>query len=250
MDKSVVLCIPTTNRPFQQCIDSLDASIKAIKEAGWTLHAVSEIGNPYISGARSAMLRKALDVTPDVVVFIDHDLSFPPDAILRLIETSGDVVAGTYRFKREPEEYMGALLPDIHGRPQVRADGCVKAHCIPAGFMKITRNGVNRFMAEYPELCYGERSSPCIDLFNHGAHQWTWYGEDYAFSRRWTEMGGEIWVIPDLDLTHHSKDADYPANYHQFLMRQEGGSESANPVEPPPKPEPVLIPAAMLRGAA
>jgi hypothetical protein len=69
-----------------------------------------------------------------------------------LIETPGDVVAGTYRFKRAEEEYMGALLPDIHGRPQVRDDGCIKAHSIPAGFLKITANGVNRFMLEYPEL--------------------------------------------------------------------------------------------------
>ncbi len=250
MEKKVALCIPTVIRPYQQCIDSLDASIKAIKEAGWTLLAVSEIGNPYISGARSAMLRRALDAQADVIVFIDHDLSFPPDALLRLIETDGDVVAGIYRFKREPIEYMGALFPDVHGRPQVRDDGCVKAHSIPAGFMKITKQGVNRFMHCYPELCYGDRFAASVDLFNHGAHEWTWYGEDYAFSRRWRERCGDIWVIPDLDLTHHSKETAYPGNYHQFLLRQDGGSESDNPVEPPPKQEPVLIPASMIGRAA
>ena len=43
-----------------------------------------------------------------------------------------------------------------------------------------------------------------VDLFNHGAHDGAWYGEDYAFSRNWLALGGDIWIVPDLNLTHHS----------------------------------------------
>jgi hypothetical protein len=154
-----------------------------------------------------------------------------PD-LLKLIETEGDVVAGTYRFKHEPEEYMGALMPDIHARPQVRPDGCVKAHSIPAGFLKITAHGVNVFMREYPELCYGDRFALCVDLFNHGAHEGVWYGEDDAFARRWREKCGDIWVVPDLNLTHHTPDTAYPGNFHRYLLRQDGGSDSANAERP------------------
>ena len=228
----VVFAVPTLKRPFPQTEAAIEASIPRIKDAGWTQGIVSEVGCPYISCARATMLRKAMDARADVVVFIDHDVSWEPHALLKLIETKGDVVAGTYRFKRDEEEYMGALLPDIHGRPQVRDDGCVKAHSIPAGFLKITANGVNKFMREYPELCFGDRFALSVDLFNHGAHEGVWYGEDYAFARRWREKCGEIWVIPDLNLTHHSPEKDYPGNFHRYLLRQDGGSESANP-DPP-----------------
>ena len=228
----VVFAIPTLKRPYAQTEAALEASIPLITAAGWTQGIVSEIGSPYISCARSTMLRKALDAKADVIVFIDHDLSWQPADLLKLIETDGDVVAGTYRFKREPEEYMGALLPDVHARPQVRGDGCVKAHSIPAGFLKITAAGVNRFMEQYPELCYGDRFAPCVDLFNHGAWDHVWYGEDYAFARRWREKCGDIWVIPDLNIAHHTPEKAYPGNYHRYLLRQDGGSESDNP-EPP-----------------
>ena len=235
MDKGkVVFAVPTVKRPLQVTQDAIEASIPLIKAAGWTQAIVTEVGNPYISCARSTMLRKALDAKADVVVFIDHDLSWEPHALLKLLETRGDVVAGTYRFKHEPEEYMGALLPDINGRPQVRDDGCVKAHSIPAGFLKITKNGVNKFMIEYPELCYGDRFALSIDLFNHGAHEGRWYGEDYAFARRWREKCGEIWVIPDLNIAHWDGDRAYPGNFHRYLLKQDGGSESENPVEPTP----------------
>lgn len=224
MTKKVIFCVPTMTRPHQATLDSLAASIQLIKAAGWDEGMVSEIGCPYISAARSTMLRKALDVKADVIVFIDHDVSWQPADLLKLIETEGDVVSGIYRFKVDDKvEYMG-VLDDDKGMPKVRADGAIKATRVPAGFLKITRNAVNKFMQAYPHLMYGEASSPSVDLFNHGAHKGAWWGEDYAFSRNWIDAGGEIWIVPDLSINHHSKDAVYEGNYHHFLMAQPGGS--------------------------
>jgi hypothetical protein len=245
--RKVAVCIPTITKPYQQCLDSLAASAPLIAAAGWQMADIYEVGNPYISVARAEMLRKALDVGATAIVFIDHDLSWEPGDLLRLIETDGDVVAGTYRFKREPEEYMGAAQPNIHARPQVRADGCIKMHSIPAGFLKLTRNAVNKFMLAYPELCYGDRFALSVDLFNHGAHEGTWYGEDYAFARRWREKCGDIWCIPDLNITHHRPDEAYPGNYHRYLQQQEGGSESANPEFIPQAPPIIVSPAVLGR---
>lgn len=225
MTKKVIFCIPTIKRPYQQTLDSLKASIPLIQAAGWEDGLVNEIGCPYISAARSTMLRKALDAQADVIVFIDHDVAWEPGDLLKLIETEGEVVSGLYRFKKEPEEFMGSLIPNEDGTPIVREDGALLAHSIPAGFLKITKSAVNKFIEAYPELLYGERHKPHIDLFNHGAHNFVWYGEDYAFSRRWREKCGKIWVVPDLNLTHHG-DKPYPGNFHQFMLRQPGGREA------------------------
>lgn len=224
--KKVVFCIPTLTKPYQCTLDSLEASVPLIKAAGWDDYIVSEVGCPYISCARSIMLRKALDAKADVIVFIDHDLSWKPKDLLTLIETEGDVVAGTYRFKKPGDFYMGVPLPDLDGNPRVREDGAVLGHSIPAGFLKITKRAVNRFIEAYPELTYGDKFAPHVDLFNHGAHKGVWYGEDYAFSRNWRDLGGEIWIVPDLDISHHTADTKYVGNYHQHLLRQPGGSNA------------------------
>ena len=224
----VVFCIPTLTRPYQACLDALGASLPALDAAGWTHGMVTEIGNPYISGARSYMLRKALDAGADVIVFIDHDLSWTPGDMLKLIETDGDVVAGTYRFKQPGETYMGVIDDNQDGTPKVRADGCIKATRVPAGFLKVTKGAVARFMQAYPALCYGPAYALSVDLFNHGAHKGAYWGEDYAFSRNWIDAGGEIWLVPDLDLTHHSADKAYPGNFHNFMLRQPGGSHATD----------------------
>ncbi len=192
--------------------------------AGYKHSMVSEVGSSYISCARSIMLKKALDAKADIIVFIDHDVSWEPEDLVTLIKAEGDCVCGNYRYKREPEEYMGVPYPDMEGTPQVRGDGAVKGYWIPAGFLKITRSTVNRFITNYPDLCYGEKCSPHVDLFNHGAWNGVWYGEDYSFSRRWRDMGGEIYILPRLRITHHTTEKAYPGNFHEYLMRQPGGS--------------------------
>lgn len=224
-ERKVVFCTPCLARPTRPYLDSLAASVPLFEAAGIEEASVWHVGCPYISAARSLMLRKALDAGATDIVFIDYDLSWRPEDLLRLVQTEGDVVAGTYRFKKEPEEYMGRLIPNDGGTPIVREDGCIKAFCVPAGFLKVTRKAVNHFIEKYPNLLYGEKCAPHVDLFNHGAHDGVWYGEDYAFSRNWLDAGGEIWLIPDLDLDHWSGDIKYAGNFHRFLLRQPGGSE-------------------------
>lgn len=198
-------------------------TIPAIKAAGWDECYVQEVGCPYISHARATMTRKALDTDADVLVYLDYDLSWTPDSMLSLLSVDEPVVAGLYRFKKPDEQYMGVLKTTGDHRPIVRDDGLILAEWVPAGFLKVSRDAISRLAKAHPELLYGDPMRPHIDLFNHGAHQGIWYGEDYAFSRRWNAMG-QIWVLPDLDITHHSPDIAYPGNFHNFMLRQPGGS--------------------------
>lgn len=255
--KRVVICLPlygikrdpVTNSwgVFDHVLESLQASLPLLREAGWEVNTRFTYNNPYISNARDELLREALDLKATVIVFIDQDVSWAPRDLLTLIETPGDVVSGTYRFKTDDEDYMGMILPDINGGPQWRENEkpvdpamyagpdpsspdfnlAILAYCIPAGFLKITPQAVSRFMRAYPELCYGPAYSPTVDLFNHGAHGGVWYGEDYAFSRNWRDLGGEILLLPNLNIVHWDKDNNgYAGNYHFYMARRPGGALS------------------------
>lgn len=196
--------------------------------AGHECVSAYQIGNPYISAARSQMLHKAMVAGCDAFVFIDDDLSWRPGDLLKLIDTEGDVCGGTYRFRKPEEEYMAAVLCHEDTTPIVRpSDGAMQACRLPGGFLKLTREAVRKFGATYPGLIYGEGHglTPGLDLFNHGVIDGVWYGEDYAFSKRWVERCGDLWLVPDLTITHHGWDgADYVGNFHEFMLRQPGGS--------------------------
>lgn len=229
--KKVVFCTPSLAGPTAPYIESLKASLPLIEAAGYEHGYAQQIACPYISAARANMLRAALDANAQIIVFLDYDVSWRPADLLKLIETEGDVVAGTYRTKVEdvvnPEFYMGAWENNPDFTPKVRSsDGALVATLAPAGFLKITNKAVDLFMVAYPELCYGPMYRLQVDLFNHGVHDRIWWGEDYSFCRRWKDKCGDIWIVPDLSIDHHAKDKVYPGNLHEFLLRQPGGSKA------------------------
>ena len=224
--RKVVFCTPSLTGPTAPYVAAREASVPLIVAAGWDEGYAQQLGCPYISAARANMLRAALDAKADVIVFIDYDVSWDAQDLLTLIETEGDVVAGTYRSKIDDEQYMGTIETNADHTPQVRAsDGAIRAKLIPAGFLKVTKEAVDSFMVAYPELCYGPQYHLSVDLFNHGVHDRIWWGEDYSFARRWRDKCGDIWIVPNLNIDHHTKDAVFKGNYHRFLMRCPGGSD-------------------------
>jgi hypothetical protein len=212
----------------------MEASVPALDAAGIDHSLTFEVGSSYISYACADMLHRALATDADTFMFVEDDHSWSPGDIVKLLEAEGDVAAGTYRYKHsdDAEEYMGAWHCDAGHRPVCRLkDGSLKAYVVPAGFLKVTRKAVQRFMRAYPELLFGPPERPAVDLFNHGAHvggnDGRWWGQDYAFSRRWTDCGGDLWIVPDLSINHHAWDSDrvWEGNLHRYLLRQPGGSE-------------------------
>lgn len=201
---------------FQQ---SLKNTIPLLDKHGFEHTIAIEENCPYISAARAKLIRKALDHNPDVVVFLDYDVSWQPEDMIKLLQTEGDVVAGTYRYKHNEEEYMGMLHVGPQGLPLMREDGCLEAMCVPAGFLKVTVNAINHFAKKYPELMFGSPMNPDLDMFNHGVIDGVWFGEDYAFCKRWLDSGGKIWLIPDLNLDHNSYPACYKGNFHKYLLK-------------------------------
>jgi len=231
MTFKVVFCIPTRKKPHPAFLKALEDSLPLIEAAGYEHAMCAETGNPYISAARATCLKAALKANADIIVFLDDDVSWEPSALVKLIQTPGDVVAGTYRCKQPETEinYMGKVLQDEQGRPTVmREDGCLEASQVPAGFLKVTRNCIDVFMRGRPDLCYGPIWDLSVDLFNHGAYKGLWWGEDYAFCRNWRDLGGKIWLIPNINVDHNEWDPDkqpqvYKGNFHEYLLKQPGG---------------------------
>ncbi len=138
-------------KPHPQTIASLEASVPLIEAAGFEHGFTYTPGNPYISGARAEITRKALDAKADIIVYLDYDVSWDAEDMIKLLKTEGDVVGGTYRCKCDGDVYMGAVYThmvgvkcpcgkDDHsaimdGRTLVRKDGAIKARTLPAGFL-------------------------------------------------------------------------------------------------------------------
>ena len=195
---------------------------KAFTQRGWNLNYLLQAGDALVTRARQTIVCHFLD-NPNAthLLFIDADIGFEPEQVLRLLEFGEDVTAAVYPAKQINWEMMPAAVeagrsplesatlsyvvereasPDL-----VVRGGFVKSRYAGTGFLLIRRSVLKAMIEHYPELRYSHEhrgSDPLAGnrwrsaLFNCMIDQATGFylSEDFSFCRRWTDMGGEIWV--------------------------------------------------------
>lgn len=212
---------------------SMRQAVKLLKKHGYTCYYGLVFGDPYIQKSRNNLVKQFMDSNCDMLFFIADDLEYSPEAMLEVIETPGDLVVGSYRLKSDDVQFGTHPNTGVHNSPLVREDGCIDCKWAQTGFMRINRNVFEEIAKAHPELSfYGVKDDKKInvsyDYFPQGVKNHVWMGEDYAFCELWTDLGGKVWIVPDLYLTHHGGDKEYGGNYHEYLMSLPGGLKELN----------------------
>ena len=174
-------------------------------------------GNCYVSAARNQLVADFLKTDGTDLFFIDDDISFSPKDVMDILKRPEEVVGGIYRLKTEEEMYPVLIYTNRLGIPIVTPDGLIPASGLPTGFLRIKRSVFEKMCYQYPELKYEEKGNEYYGLFDCAIINGKWTGDDFAFCRRWSDIGGQMFVLPNLTLTHGGK-KDYTGNYHKFLL--------------------------------
>jgi hypothetical protein len=165
------------------------------------------------------------------LMFIDADIEFDPDAVIRMLAMDKDIIAGAYPKKtinwgqvqnavqsgktEQIATYGADYAINLKADPETRRVkthmGAVEVLDASTGFFIVKREVIERMVQEFPELHYKNDSSIDPKFNPHCYAFWDteidpvdrrYLSEDYAFCRRWQRMGGEIWVDPNTKLNH------------------------------------------------
>jgi len=148
-------------------------------------------------------------------IFIDADIHFDPTTVLRLVESGYDVSVASYPKKvvlwdKAAHEVMNngtsdlskvssCLVLNFKGENSKVDNGFTEVLDGPTGFMCIKRSVIEKMYASYPELmCKNDHQNR--DLEDYCAifdcmidpDNKRYLSEDYAFCRRWQQIGGKI----------------------------------------------------------
>jgi hypothetical protein len=218
----VAFCIPTLGRITYATHTSLLGTYKVFDKAGVEWDEIMAIGSTYIDDARNYLVSKFLESDCTDLFFIDDDLGFSPDSVLKIIKRSEGIVGGVYRHKVSDEiKYMGNLIVNDEGTPYGR-DGLIEATHLPMGFTRIKRGVLEQMILSHPELYYNDYGIERYNLFGHIQENGHYYGEDYSFCIRARRLGITVWIEPDITFNHFGN-KDYEGNFHEFLLSRIGG---------------------------
>jgi hypothetical protein len=171
--------------------------------------------------------------------FIDADIEFNPEDLLRMVAYDKPVVVGAYPKKainwtsiinasrNNPDENESTIeghssnyvvnfdhLTDENGNrtPQVQiVDNLVRLKDAGTGFMCIQRDVIQKMFDAHPETKYVNdinvdmKFEPYMYALFDGIidpESRRYLSEDYTFCRRWQNMGGQIYLDPRTALNH------------------------------------------------
>ena len=190
---------------------------------------------PYVSMARNNLVSAFLQTDCTEIIFLDADVGFNPEAFAGLLDCDVDLVAGVYPKKNDDENDWPIILETSNDGIPIIKDGLLKAVNLPTGFMKIKRSVIEKLMAAHPELRYLDALTGrfTYNLFGCGVRYYDpitklgrWFGDDYGFCDYWQQLGGDMWVLPDINFEHAGPKA-YKGNYYKYLTNLPKQDETA-----------------------
>lgn len=185
------------------------------------------IGNEsLIERARNLFVARFLQSEATHLLFIDADIGFRPQSVIKLLEADKDLSTGVYSKKSfdwdtianklragdtEPVYQMGLDFNiNIANTTEQVEDGMVRVLDSATGFMLIKRAVLEKMTETYREELHcvndimGQNIKEYVAIFACMIDPKTkrFLSEDYSFCRRYQALGGEIWADLTNPLAH------------------------------------------------
>ena len=211
------------------CAASLLKLQKALRAySAINLKLIFKDGDALITRARASLISQFLDDAGAThLLFVDADIGFEPEQVLRLIQCGAEMCAAVYPIKRMDWDKIKKSIESARPNPAaaslkyvfevedptavVEKAGFLKVRYAGTGFLMIRRGALEKMCARYPQLRYkrdhsldaATASDNRFALFDCMiAEDGTYLSEDFAFCKRWTDIGGEIWADLNSTLSH------------------------------------------------
>lgn len=207
--KSVFIALPAYDfKVSLKLAISLARFTQMAGQHGIAVQIGSICGCSVVSRARNLLAQDLLESECDYMLFIDSDINFEPEAILRLMAWGSDprkgIVAAVPRTRSEDKVYITTLNYDDNGELTMNGMGLVRADRVATAFMLIRREVVATMAAANPDWTYYDKRSdrmvPC--LFDFELTKEGYIGEDFLFCDRARALGFEVWIDPSITLGH------------------------------------------------
>lgn len=190
---------------------SLLGTMNLFQQYGFHLEIQTLSGNSLIQSARNEIFKLALEGEYDALVFVDSDQGWNPDDFLTLLSHDVDIIGGVVPSKNDLIGFNAKALPEGF---TVNKDGLIEVRGVGTGFLKISLNAMKQIWEQSIPYDYDGKEGRSV--FEPRVINGKFVGEDIAFCMKWREMGGKVYIDPNIVCSHIGKKT-YKGNFIDFL---------------------------------
>lgn len=159
--------------------------------------AIETVIGSFLPRSRDILTAKFLDSGATHMLCLDSDIGFVAEDVNKLLESNKDFISGVYCKKTDTADVPARLSGKVD-------NGLLSADYVPAGFIVLSRQCVERMVGAYRSMQYfhsgGSAWALWASTFDTGKE---YSGEDVAFCNRWRAIGGDIFIDPSVIVRHY-----------------------------------------------
>lgn len=209
----VMIATPCMDGKYEsRYVKSFKDTIVMALSAGLRLEWMQLPYHSEIAGARAKIFGAFLRSDATHLMMIDSDMGWQANDIFRLIHADRDLIGAAGPKKiYSPTSPCGLEFAvsnvgvDGKNLPLLREAGigAVEVTEVGMAFMLMSRNCAEKMVAAYPELQFRANGFTEYALYEPMIVENGWrLAEDYAFCRRWRNIGGKVNLLPDIRIAH------------------------------------------------
>ena len=222
---------------IETCVSLLD-TFSALGGSGIECRFKS-VKTSLVTHGRNLLTCGFLDSGFDYMLFVDADMEFKPEAVMRMLVPKKDIIVTPYRVKNEPETPEYAIKFKDPDDIKIEPFDLVEIEEGPAGLTLIKREVFERLMDKHPELKINfdvaarkkmnkeiGAVEDAIDRYMYNFWDTTfrldtgeWKGEDLSFCSLAKDAGFKIYANLDSWTTHHGS-RGWKGRFGDFLVQK------------------------------
>lgn len=176
---------------------------------GIGLHVHIRPHDAFIGKARSIMAEQFLAIGFEDLLYVDADIGFGVEEVIKICRAKADIAMGLYRLKQDGEnESKLVKYPALMCDPIERHEEdqfLIKLKYGPAGFLRLRRPVLEAMIEKWPTETWEDDRGTIHDFFPCGRLGNGFVGEDIGFCNRALECGFDIYGVQGLNLRHYGE---------------------------------------------
>jgi choline kinase len=196
----VVIGIPSNGYIRAETITSLIEAISYLKDSEVIVSCPTGC---HIHQLREYLAEQSLQLGATHLMFIDSDMIFEPQGIIKLIKADKPIIGGDYNYKLTPKMSVTKIDPEKIDKKYIEEDPNFP------GYLRLKENNRPDFPFEVKAIATGFMLIK-TEVFQKIKKPWFWFdiedeklvGEDLYFCQKARKENISIWCEPTIKIGH------------------------------------------------